>query len=405
MYKGPSHKALLRYTARMAGEPKRLHRVTCAPGLAPALEAELEELGFAPDHRDHTGVEVNCTQTRAMDILLHSRLAFHVLQRFGDLWAADGDGLYEGACSLPWERVIPADGYVCVTSVVDNPTIRNSMFANVRLKDAIVDRIAHFCGRRPDAGPSVDRTVVHLFWKGEDARVWLNLSGRKLSDRGYRRMPGKAPLRESIVAALLRQTQYDGSRPLLVPFCGSGTIAIEAALMATGRAPGLLRPNMGITHLATFDREIWSVARAQARKAGGGQPAVIVATDVDPDMVEAARKNAITAGVEQYIEFDCCDFDETPVPADVGDIIVHGEYGQRLDTGEDLHGTYGRLGDWFKAVCAGWDAWVFTERSLIGSVGLKASNRTPYKNGDTDCRFAHFQMYAGSGQAASRTDA
>lgn len=385
---------------------RRLHRVTCAPGLAPALEAELQAAGLTTARRDHTGVELNCTMEQAMSVLLQSRVAFHVLQRFGDLWAADADGLYEGAQKLPWERVIPDDGYVCVTSVVDNPTIRNSMFANVRLKDAIVDRIHAQRGRRPDSGPSVDRAVVHLFWKQQDARVWLNLSGRKLSDRGYRRMPGKAPLRESIAAALLQETLWTGTTPLVVPFCGSGTIAIEAALIATGRAPGLLRTTMGIEHLETFDAQQWGRARLAAKKLRTKiPPAPIIVSDVDPAMVEAARANARTAGVEQLLAFHCCDFADTPMPDTPGTIIMHGEYGVRLDTGGDLQSVYKRMGDFMKQRCGGWDAWVLTARDLVGAIGLKATQRTPYRNGDADCRFARFELYEGSRTPASTTDA
>jgi 23S rRNA G2445 N2-methylase RlmL len=380
----------------MPTEPKRLHRVTCAPGLSAPLEAELIELGLPVEHRDHTGVELKCTMAQAMSVLLHSRIAFHVLQRFGDLWAKDADGLYEGASKLPWERVIPVDGYVCVTSVVDNPTIRNSMFANVRLKDAIVDRIAQQFGRRPDAGSRTDRAVIHLYWKHDEARVWLNLSGRKLSDRGYRRMPGLAPLRESIVAAMLRETGYDGSKPLVVPLCGSGTIAIEAALIATGRAPGLLRTNMGIEHLLTFDEPAWGRARLAAKKTRVKQiTAPIIVSDIDQSLVEAARSNAVTAGVDTLLSFHCCDFADTPLPEQPGTIILHGEYGERLDSSGDLVAEYRRMGDFLKQRCAGWDAWVFTDRTLVGEVGLKATNRTPYRNGEVDCRFAHYEVFAG----------
>lgn len=381
----------------MSTDRPRLHRITCGPGLAPALEQELATLGLTGGHRTHTGIEFKITTEQAMQVLLHSRIAFHVLQRFGDLWAKDADGLYEGAVKLPWERVIPADGYLCVTSVVDNPTIRNSMFANVRLKDAIVDRIADTQGRRPDAGSRIDRAVVHLYWKGDEAKVWLSLSGRKLSDRGYRQLPGKAPLRESIAAALLQETGYDGSAPLVVPFCGSGTIAIEAALMATGRAPGLLRTNMGLQHLRTYDERAWGRARLAAKKMRRTtSPAAIIATDIDPDMVDAARRNATTAGVEQLITFQCCDFADTPMGSTKGTIMLHGEYGERLDTGGDLRETYKRMGDFLKQKCAGWDAYVFTSRELIGAIGLKAANRTPYFNGEFDCRFARFELFEGS---------
>ncbi|MCH2137162.1 MAG: hypothetical protein MK101_11380 [Phycisphaerales bacterium] len=380
----------------MPSEAKRLHRVTCAPGLAPALEAEILCMGLEIQTRGHTGVELMCTMTEAMGILLQARTAFHVLQRFGDIWARDGDGLHEGASKLPWERVIPSDGYVCVTSVVDNPTIRNSMFANVRLKDAIVDRIKARTGRRPDAGPSVDRSVVHLYWRGEEARIWLNLSGRKLSDRGYRRRPGKAPLRESIAAALMLETRWCGDTPLVVPFCGSGTLAIEAALIAAGRAPGLLRTNMGLEHLETFDEVAWGRARLAAKKMRRKTPvASIIVSDADEDMVEAARANAITAGVEQMMEFHTCDFADTPLPEGPGTIVMHGEYGERLDSHGQLQGVYRRMGDYLKQNCAGWNAWVLSTRSLVGAVGLKAASRTPVRNGEIDCRFARFELFEG----------
>ena len=378
-------------------DPPRLLRATCAPGLSPWLEREIRALGHEPVNTEHTGVEIKATMVDSMRLALRLRTGFHLLQRFADLNARTADQMYEQAVRLPWERVLGPDGYLSVVSSVRNESIRNSMFANVRLKDAIVDRISHVEGRRPDAGPKNDQAVVHLFWHNDHCRVSLDLAGRKLSDRGYRKIPHLAPMRETIAAAILIETGYDGSRPLLVPMCGSGTIAIEAALMAAGRAPGLLRNNFGLQHLRTFDPDAWQSERNAARKLRNKKPiAPIVATDIDPGAVEAAHKNAVTAGVDHLIRFEVGDFATIPIPSESGTVILHGEYGERMGNPAEVRDTYRRIGDFLKQACAGWNAYVFTSREMAGEIGLKAAQRTPFENGGIDCRLLRFELYAGS---------
>ena len=378
-------------------DPPRRLRATCAPGLSPWLEQELRSLGHEPLGTDHTGVEVRATMAEGMRLALRLRTAFHLLQRFADLDARTADQMYEQAVRLPWERVLAPDGYVSVASSVRNETIRNSMFANVRLKDAIVDRIAEVAGRRPDSGPKDDRAVVHLFWNGDRCRVSLDLAGRKLSDRGYRKIPHLAPMRETIAAAILMEAEYDGSRPLVVPMCGSGTIAIEAALCAAGRAPGLLRNNFGLQHLLTFDEGSWKSERNAARKLRNrSEIAPIIASDVDPEAVEAARRNAVTAGVDHLIRFETCDFALTPMPGERGTVILHGEYGERMGDPVGLRETYRRIGDFLKQGCEGWRGFVFTSKDLAGTIGLRPARRTPFENGGIDCRLLEFELYGGS---------
>lgn len=384
-------------------EPLRPLRVTCAPGLAGLLGEELKALGFAIESTDSTGVEVKGRMADAMRITLLSRTAYHVLQRFGDIYAKDVETIYQSALGLPWERVIPADGYVSVVSATRPGPDRNTMFINMRLKDAIVDRLNKVHGRRPDSGPSIDRTVVHIYWGEDKCRISLDLAGRKLSDRGYRQIPCRAPMRETIAAGVLMEAGYGGSRPLVIPMCGSGTLAIEGALLATGRAPGLLRANFGLKHLCTFDEKAWDDERLAAKKLRHKKnPALIIASDIDPDAVQASRRNAITAGVDHLIEFHTCDFADTPMPDTPGTIILHGEYGQRLGSETDLPGTYRRMGDFLKQSCAGWNAHIFTARELAGEIGLKASRRVPFENGSIDCRLLRFELYAGTRERAGK---
>ncbi|HIB01865.1 MAG TPA: methyltransferase domain-containing protein, partial [Phycisphaerales bacterium] len=225
-----------------------------------------------------------------------------------------------------------------------------------------------------------------------------NMTGRKLSDRGYRKMPFMAPMRETIAAAVLMEMKYDGTKPLVVPMCGSGTIAIEAALIAKHRAPGLLRSNYACNHWLNADKDAWSQQRVEAKKLMvKNDPAPIVATDIEEEAIEATRKNAVTAGVDHLIEFHVCDFAQTPIPEEAGDVVLHGEYGVRLGDDEELIATYKRMGDFMKTDCSGWDGYVFTSgKPLIGAIRLKVSKRTPFINAEIDCRLLRYELYKGS---------
>jgi len=379
-------------------EPKRKTRVTCAPSLASYLKEELEVLGFEILSMDKTGVETLATTRECMLLNLRLRTAFHVLQRFADINCRNADELYSEAKRLPWDRVIDPEGFLSVTSNVRNETITNSMFPNMRLKDAICDKLVAQNGKRPDAGSSTEGMVVNLHWVDNKARIYLNMTGRKLSDRGYRKMPFMAPMRETIAAAVLMEMKYDGSRPLVVPMCGSGTIAIEAALIAKQRAPGLLRSNYGCNQWLGADSDAWSEQRADAKKLMvKNDPAPIIASDIEEEAIEASKKNAVTAGVDHLIDFHVCDFAQTPMPEVCGDVVLHGEYGMRLGEDDDLVSTYKRMGDFLKTDCAGWDGYVFTSgKPLIGAIRLKVARRTPFINAEIDCRLLRYELYRGS---------
>lgn len=379
-------------------DPKRKTRVTCAPSLAPYLKQELEQLGFEALSMDKTGVETVASMEECMLLNLRLRTAFHVLQRFADINCRNAEELYSEAKRLPWDRVIDPAGFLSITSNVRNETITNSMFPNMRLKDAICDKLISVGGKRPDSGSSTDGMVVHMHWVDNKARIYLNMTGRKLSDRGYRKMPFMAPMRETIAAAVLMEMNYDGTKPLVVPMCGSGTIAIEAALIAKQRAPGLLRSNYACNHWLTSDKDAWSQQRASAKKLlAKNDPAPIVATDIEADAIEATKKNAVTAGVDHLIEFHVCDFAQTPMPETVGDVVLHGEYGMRLGEDEDLVSTYKRIGDFMKTDCAGWDGYVFTSgKPLIAAIRLKVAKRTPFINAEIDCRLLRYELYKGT---------
>jgi len=273
------------------------------------------------------------------------------------------------------------------------------MYPSLKVKDAIVDRIQSKTGSRPDSGADRNKAVVNLFWKNDKAWIYLNTSGVKISDRNYRKMPHKAPLRESLAAGIIMATGYDGSQHIIFPMCGSGTLAIEAALMATNKPPAALRSNFGFTHLKIFNEEIWKQMRNDARKAirKDKLQKCIIATDIAPDAISAAKQNAKTAGVEHLIKFGVCDFADTRIPQGDGIVLMNPEYGLRLGDLERLENEYKRMGDFFKQKCAGYTGYIFTgNKKLAGKIGLKASRRLIFFNGKIECRLLKYELYKGT---------
>jgi len=376
--------------------------ITCSSGLAPFLQAELTALGFTVDNSHDTGVEVTASLYDCLRLNLHLRTAYNVLYLLKEFTCKTPAELYENTKTIPWENIIPIDEYFTVISRVNTPSIDNTMFPSLKVKDAIVDRIAQRLGSRPDSGPKRDNLVFGLYWQKNKCRLYFNTSGRKLSDRSYRKIPHMAPLRESLAAGIIIAAGYDGSQPIVLPMCGSGTLAIEAALIAVKRPPGLLRSNFSFMHLKDFDIDLWQSLRRETLKqtkktAAASAPPPIIATDIDELAIEAARKNALTAGVEHLIQFDVCDFADTPIPPAEGIIILNPEYGQRLGQIQQLEKTYDRIGDFFKQKCAGFSGYIFTGNpALAKKVGLRTSRKIPFYNGDIECRLLEYELYKGS---------
>ena len=352
-------------------------RITCAPRLVSYLEREVEDLGYTVDSSRPTGLEITAGMHDAMRLNLFLRTGFNVLYLIDSFTCADPDVLYQHTNALPWEEMIAPNEYLSVVSSVNTPTISNWRFASLKVKDAIVDRVACVIGSRPDSGPQRENFVVHLYWNDDDCQLYLNTSGRKLADRNYRKIPHKAPMQETLAAGVILATGYDGSVPLVNPMCGSGTLAIEAALIASGRPPGLLRDNFGFMHHKGFDSDAWQSMRREARKIRNKAAiAPILATDVDEKAIWAARKNAETAGVQHMIRFDVCDFAETQIPREKGIVILNPEYGERLGAIAELEKTYERIGDFFKQSCPGVDRLHFHRQPGTGQEGRSPGQPT-----------------------------
>ena len=377
--------------------------ITCAKGIAPFLRGELLLLRFPVLSETIAGIVTEGTLDDTLRLNLLICTGHRVLFLIKEFAARDADALYRSVSEIAWEEYIAEDGYVCVTSSVDNPSIRDSRYANVKCKDAIVDRIKEKCGQRPDSGPDQDRAVVNLYWKDEGCAVYLDTSGESLSRRGYRKIPMTAPMQETLAAAVIRATVWNSSSHFINPMCGSGTLAIEAALAGLNRASGMLRDNYGFMHLKGFKESLWNDLRAQAKKeAKKTLDCRIIATDIRREAIEAAKKNAATAGVEHLIEFAVCDYSETPIPyvegPDGGGIVIlNPEYGERMGKIRELENVYKGIGDYFKQKCRGYTGYIFTGNlDLAKKVGLRAQRRVQFFNGAIECRLLEYELYEGS---------
>ena len=370
--------------------------VTCAKGVAPILAGELEQLGFPVCNQDVAVVETRADVAGQMRLLLHLRTAHRVLVPMVEAQALHPEDLYEAVLKFPWEKQLTADSYLRVHGHVDTPAIRDQRYAFLKVKDAIMDRLRQHYGRRPDSGPEDHGAGVYLHWIGDRPRLCLDLAGAPLSRRGYRSEGGQAPLQEALAAAILLAGKWDPNLPLANPMCGSGTLAIEAAMIARGQAPGLTRGNFGLFHLKRYDPSLW---RNEVRAAQEGiRPAEsiprIVATDSDPDVLQFAQANAARAGVAECIEFVCSDFRETQLPEGAAWVVINPPYGLRMDSTEDLAGLYAEIGRWLKTIHSGGVALVITGNlPLAKRFGLKLSNKQTLYNGAIECRLLSFPLF------------
>jgi putative N6-adenine-specific DNA methylase len=376
--------------------------ITCHKWLAKALEKEVIALGFSPDRVFQTGVELTGTAEDCIRLNLNLRCASQVMYSLKTFICEDPDELYNNLVTIEWEKLIDPSGYFSVTSNVFHPSIQTNLFANLRVKDAIVDHMRDATNKRPTTGSELSGAVVYLFWKNKEAEIFLDTSGETLAKHGYRKLPGKAPMLEALASATILSTKWDSSLAFINPMCGAGTLAIEAALIATNRTPGLLRNYYAFMHLLGYDVDMYEKERTKLDEQITDIPGLtIIASDISERAIEISKINAEVAGVSHLIQFEVCDFEETTIPEQEGIIIFNPEYGERMGDEIELTATYARMGDFLKNRCKGKTGYVFTGNlDLAKSIRLKPSRRTEFFNATIDCRLLEYELYAGT----KRTD-
>jgi putative N6-adenine-specific DNA methylase len=369
----------------------------CPRGLEPALAAELGTLDAAFVVPTEGGVAFAGPLDLAYRANLESRLASRILWQVAHGRYRDENDLYRLAHGVDWLGHFRADRTLRVDVAATRSPLASLEFATLKVKDAVCDRFRATTGARPTVDKRHPDVRVHAYLAEREATVYLDTSGEPLFKRGWRRDTDVAPLRENLAAGLLALAGWSPGTPLLDPMCGSGTIPIEAALIAADRAPGLAR-SFGFQKLAWYDGPTWQRIRQRARDRVRSAPPVptICASDIDARAVEQCRSNAARAGVADWIAMEAGDVLARPAPAPAGLLLANPPYGERLDDEAKLAAFYPKLGDALKLRFTGWTACLLTgDLRLARLIGLRPSRRTPLFNGNIECRLYRFDVVAG----------
>lgn len=379
---------------------------TCDRGLEPVLAEELEALGLRGVRAASRGAEFDAEQTALWTANVCSRIASRVLEPLVEGPAPSRRALYDLVAAVPWTRYVGRGQTIAVDAVVAGSAVDNSVFVAQVVKDAVCDRLRADTGGRPSVDRERPDVPIHVRLVGDFAMVALDTSGERLHLRGWRTEAGDAPLRETLAAALLRLTGYDGTQPLLDPFCGSGTFLVEAAQTARGVHPGRARLAPGGAGFAFLRARahdpsafaLWLAGRdGEARARAGIALPPIVGGDADARVLERARRNATRAGVAddvRVVRRDALDAE----PVGVGTLVVtNPPYGDRMGELGALGDLYAAFGDALKRRFAGSTAWLLVgHRDHLARLRLNPQRRVEVYNGPIECRFVRIDLYDGS---------
>ncbi|MEW5816403.1 MAG: bifunctional 23S rRNA (guanine(2069)-N(7))-methyltransferase RlmK/23S rRNA (guanine(2445)-N(2))-methyltransferase RlmL [Spirochaetota bacterium] len=376
--------------------------VTSPKSVANLLKGEITKLGALSPKEVLAGVSCTGSLETAYRLCLWSRLASRVLLQLETFNARNTKELYEAIRAIQWGEHLSPDSSFSVDCSLSNALINNSHYAALVVKDAIADYFKELYERRPSINTDTPDVHINLYVHKERGYVSIDLSGWSLHKRGYRVKGGEAPLKENSAAAMLVKARWPeiaaAGGGFVDPMCGTGTLLIEAALMAADIAPGLLRPYFGFLGWLKHDAALWHrlIAEAQSRKeAGIGTLPPIIGYDSNRDAVQAALRNIEKAGLNAHIHVERRDIDEAEPPSEkkctTGLIALNPPYGERMGQQSVLNSLYHRLGGILKEKFNGWSASVLTaNKELSKSIGLKASRVNTLYNGSIKCCLSHF---------------
>jgi putative N6-adenine-specific DNA methylase len=369
----------------------------CPRGLEAALGDELKRVDASAIAPVDGGVGFEGPLDLAYRVNLESRLASRVLWRVGGGPYRDERELHALARAIDWTKHFHADRTIRVDVASTRSPLKSLEFATLTIKDAVADCFRDAQGKRPSVDKRAPDVRVHAYLTAREATFYLDTSGDPLFKRGWRRDTEEAPLRENLAAGIIALTGWQPGAAFLDPMCGSGTIAIEAALIAADRAPGLSR-TFGFQKLDWFDGPTWQRLKQRARDRVKPPPATpsVFASDRLAAAVAKTRRNAALAQVEGFLAVGEADALARAAPAPSGTLVTNPPYGIRLEDKARVALMYPKLGDALKARYAGWTACLFSgDPELPKKFGLKADRRIPLWNGAIECRLYCYRIVSG----------
>ncbi|WP_131064318.1 bifunctional 23S rRNA (guanine(2069)-N(7))-methyltransferase RlmK/23S rRNA (guanine(2445)-N(2))-methyltransferase RlmL [Raoultella planticola] len=379
-----------------------------ARGLEELLKTELEALGAVDCQVVQGGVHFQGDTRLLYKSLMWSRLASRIMLPLGQCSVYSDLDLYLGVQAIPWTEIFTPDATFAVHFSGLNDEIRNSQYGALKVKDAIVDSFTRKNLPRPNVDRENPDLRINVWLNKETAHISLDLSGEGLHLRGYRDGTGMAPIKETLASAIVMRSGWVPGTPLLDPMCGSGTLLIEAAMLATDRAPGLHRGHWGFNGWLQHDDAVWKEVKAEAqtraRKGLAAYESRFYGSDVDARVIERARSNARRAGVGELIAFEAKDVAQlsNPLPkGPYGTVISNPPYGERLESEPALIALHSLLGRTMKTQFGGWNLSLFSASpELLSCLQLRADKQFKAKNGPLDCVQKNYHLAENDGSGA-----
>lgn len=361
-----------------------------------ALQQELNELGFSDVKLLNRAVQITGSWRDVYFLNLHTRCAISIVVEIATFRIRDEKDLYKQAKKIDWSNYFSSDKTFAVKGSVFSTLFSHTQYPYLLVKDAIVDTFREKEGIRPDVNIKNPQVLFDIHIKENLVTLSLNTSGLPLYMRGYREEVGMAPLNEVLAAAMIRMSGWDRKSTFMDPFCGSGTLLIEAALLAANIPSCIERQHFAFKNFKGFNNELWEEIQAEARKNFKKIDFELIGSDIDSDIIFAARRNIRPLQVARNITLSVKSFDEwTNMDLPPGTLICNPPYGERM--GEEINEMYEALGNWFKKELPGFSCWVISSNlEALKFVGLKPSRKIKLYNGDLECSFRQFQMFSGS---------
>jgi putative N6-adenine-specific DNA methylase len=364
-------------------------------GLEEVLKEELMELGYTDIEVLNRAVQLKATWKDVYYLNLHARCAISVLVEVARFRIQNEEDLYKKCMGINWTSFFSVDKTFAVKGAVFSTIFSHTQYPFLLVKDAIVDTFRKKLDERPNVEVKSPQVLFDLHINNSVVTVSLNTTGAPLFQRGYRQSAGEAPLNEVVAAGLVRLSGWDRKSTFVDPFCGSGTLLIEAALLASGIPSMIERQHYAFKNFKNYDEELWEDIYEASNKRISSLPCKIIGRDIDPDMVMKARRNLKGISVGRFIEVEIGPFQEMKKPEENGVMVSNPPYGERM--GDNVEELYTELGDWMKNEMKGYSCWVISSNEeALKALGLRPDRRIKLYNGDLECSFRKFAIYEGS---------
>lgn len=375
-------------------------------GLEEILENELNNLGATNLVKYKRAVEFEGNQELLYRSNLALRTCLRILKPLHHFSANNPDQLYKKVKDINWTSFINPSDTIAIDGVVNSEFFTHSKYAALKVKDAIVDQIRDKTGKRPNVELKNPTYRLNVHIEKNKCSILLDSSGESLHRRGYRIKGGIAPLNEVLAAGMLKLSGWDGKSNFVDPMCGSGTLLIEAVMIAKNIAPNINREHFGFMNWKDFDQQLFQKVKEDLISKQENTSGSFIGNDISSNVIDLAKENAKRANVFEDISFMVGDFKDLEHEFESGIVITNPPYDERIKQ-ENINAFYKEFGDTLKNKFAGFDAWIFSANTeALKHIGLRTSRRLQLYNGALETRFYNYKMYKGSKKAkyAERED-